>query len=85
MTKTISIIAAGIAAVALTAAPALADKLTKVDGKNIELGSKKYEVSASRSKVTIGGKPGTRDSLKVGMDCTVKGPAGGEATEVACK
>jgi hypothetical protein len=74
-----------VAATALMVAPALADKLTKVDGKNIEMGSKKYEVSASRSKVTIGGKPGTRDGLKVGMDCSVKGPAGGEATEVACK
>jgi hypothetical protein len=85
VTRTISIIAAGIAAVALTAAPALAEKLTKVDGKNIAAGGKAYEVSGSRTKVTIGGKASTRDSLKVGMDCDIKGPAGGEATSVACK
>lgn len=82
MLRTISVI---VAATALMVGPALAEKLTKVDGKNIEAGGKKYEVSGSRTKVTVAGKAGSRDSLKVGMDCTISGAAGGEATAVDCK
>jgi hypothetical protein len=83
MTKTL--IVAGVASIALAVSPAFADKLTKAGGKNIEVGGKAYEVSGSRTKVTVGGKSATRDDLKVGMDCTVAGPAGGEATTITCK
>ncbi len=81
MYKTISLI---VAVTALTVGPALAEKLTKVDGKNIELGGKKYEVSSSRTKLTIAGKPGTRDALKVGMDCKATA-SGADLTGLDCK
>ena len=65
--------------------PALADKVTAWDGRDkITVGGKKYEVSGKRTKVTIKGAAGTREQLKVGMDCKVTGPAGGEATAIAC-
>lgn len=84
MTKAISLIAAGIATAALSIGPALADKVTAYDGrKNITVGGKSYEISGSRTKIMIGGKAGDRGSLKVGMDCTVKGS--GEASEITCK
>lgn len=74
MTKRmISALAGGIVAAALIVGPALADKLEKVDGKNITVGGKSYEVSASRTKVTIAGKEGNRDALKAGMDCKIEG------------
>jgi hypothetical protein len=86
MTKTISLIVAGIAATALTVGPALAGKVTAWDGrKEITVDGKKYEISGSRTKVTIGGKAGDRGAIKAGMDCTVKGAAGGEASEISCK
>jgi tripartite-type tricarboxylate transporter receptor subunit TctC len=42
------------------------------------------EVSGSRTEVTIAGQKGNRDSIKVGMTCTVDGPSGGEAKSVTC-
>ena len=42
------------------------------------------DVSGSRTKVTIAGQSSTRDSIKVGMACTVDGPSGGEAKTIAC-
>ena len=85
MTKTISLIVAGIAATALTVGPALAEKVTAMEGKNLTAGGKTYEVSASRTKVMIKGAAGTRDGIKVGMDCKITGKAGAEATAVDCK
>ncbi len=86
MTKRmISLIVAGIAATALTVGPALAEKIEKIADKNFTAGGKTYEVSGSRTKVTIAGKPGTRDGLKVGMDCKFTGAPGAEASAVDCK
>lgn len=82
MKKTLML--AGVAAM-LAVSPALADKVEKADGGNITVGGKQYKVSGSRTKVTIKGAAGTRDAIKVGMDCTVTGPAGGEASAVDCK
>ncbi len=81
MFKTISLIAT---ATALMIAPAFADKLTKVDGKNIEIGAAKYEVSSTKTKLTIAGKPGNRDALKVGMDCKATA-SGADLTGLDCK
>jgi hypothetical protein len=53
--------------------------LKAADGKMV-----KGTISGSRSKVTIKGADGSREALKVGMTCTVTGPADGEATLVAC-
>lgn len=85
MTKTISLIAAGIAAAALTVAPAFAEKVDKADRNSITVAGKEYKVSGSRTKVTIKGAAGDREAIKAGMDCTVTGPAGGEATAIDCK
>jgi tripartite-type tricarboxylate transporter receptor subunit TctC len=54
-------------------------KLKLADGKEIEAG-----VSGSRTEVVIAGQKAEREKLKVGMSCEVSGPAGGEATKVAC-
>jgi hypothetical protein len=72
-------------ALAFVAAPALADKVEKAEGGSITVAGKEYKLSGSRTKVTIKGAAGTRDAIKAGMDCTVTGPAGGEATAVDCK
>jgi hypothetical protein len=73
------------AALALAVGPALADKVEKADGGSITVAGKDYKLSGSRTKVTIKGAAGTRDAIKAGMDCTVTGPAGGEASAVDCK
>jgi len=83
MTKSISLIAAAVAVAALTTAPALAAKVEKVSSKSITVGGKTYSVSGKRTKVMISGKAGSRDAIKVGMDCDVKGT--GEASEISCK
>lgn len=86
MKTMISMIVAGVAATALTVGPALAGKVTAYDGrKEITVDGKKYEISGSRTKVKIGGKDGDRGAIKVGMDCNVTGPAGGEASAIDCK
>ena len=82
MMKTLML--AGVAAV-LAVGPALADKVEKADGGSITVAGKEYKVSGSRTKVTIKGAAGTRDAIKVGMDCTVTGAAGGEASAIDCK
>jgi tripartite-type tricarboxylate transporter receptor subunit TctC len=54
-------------------------KLKLADGKEAEAG-----VSGSRTEITVAGQKADREKLKVGMICEVVGPAGGEATKVAC-
>ena len=54
-------------------------KLKLADGKEVEAG-----VSGSRTEIVIAGQKAEREKLKVGMSCEVSGPAGGEATKVAC-
>jgi len=81
MTKTLILAGALVFAVS----PAFADKVEKADGGSITVAGKDYKLSGSRTKVTIKGAAGTRDAIKVGMDCAVTGPAGGEATAVDCK
>ena len=49
------------------------------DGKEVRGG-----VSGSRTEIVIAGQKAEREKLKVGMSCEVSGPAGGEATKVAC-
>ena len=83
--KTILALAAAAFVTTVAIGPALADKITAWDGREkITVGSKKYEVSGKRTKVTIKGAASTREMLKVGMDCKVSGPAGGEATAISC-
>jgi hypothetical protein len=83
--KTVLILAAAAFAATVAVGPALADKVTAWDGRDkITIGGKKYEVSGKRTKVTIKGAAATREMLKVGMDCKVSGPAGGEATAISC-
>ena len=81
MTKTLILAGALMFAVS----PAFADKVEKAEGGSITVGGKEFKLSGSRTKVTIAGAAGTRDSIKAGMDCTVTGPAGGEASAVDCK
>lgn len=52
-------------------------------GRTVVIGGTKYKVSGSRTKITIKGKPGSRDDIKAGMMCDAKGK--GEATSIACK
>ena len=78
-----SVILAG--ALVFAVSPALADKVEKAEGGSITVGGKDYKLSGSRTKVMIKGAAGTRDGIKAGMDCTVTGPAGGEASAVDCK
>ena len=54
-------------------------KIKLSDGKEAEVG-----ISGSRTEILVAGKKAERESLKVGMTCEVVGPAGGEATKVAC-
>lgn len=85
MKKTIVALAAAAFVTTVAIGPALADKITAWDGRDkITVGGKKYEVSGKRTKVTIKGAAGTREMLKVGMDCKVSGPVGGEATAISC-
>ena len=72
-------------ALALIAGPAFAQKVEKAEGNTITVAGKEYRLSGSRTKVTINGAAGTRDAIKVGMDCKVTGEAGGEASAVDCK
>ena len=72
-------------AFALVVSPAFADKVDKAEGGSITVAGKEYKLSGSRTKVTIKGAAGTRDAIKAGMDSTVTGPAGGEASAVDCK
>lgn len=83
--KTILGLAAAAFVTTVAIGPALADKVTAWDGREkITVGGKKYEISGKRTKVTIKGAASTREMLKVGMDCKVSGPAGGEATAISC-
>lgn len=43
-----------------------------------------YNVSGSRTKVTVSGKEG-REGLKAGLACSVTGTAGADATAITCK
>ena len=84
--KLLTIVAAGLVSTSFAITPALAGKVTAFDGReNITVDGKKYEISGKRTKVTIKGAAGTREAIKVGMDCSVSGPAGGEATSISCK
>jgi hypothetical protein len=92
MTKVTQLLAAA-AVLSLSATPVLAQSkgtLAEYDGrsaftlKTADGKMVKGTISGSRSKVKIKGADGSREALKVGMTCTVTGPADGEATEVAC-
>ena len=77
---------AGIASFALATTAAIADTVEKFDGTKMTVAGKDYRISASRTKITIGGAPGTREAIKVGMDCAVTGAAGSsDAAAVDCK
>jgi tripartite-type tricarboxylate transporter receptor subunit TctC len=54
-------------------------KLKTGDGKEVDA-----EISGSRTEIMIAGQKADRDKLKVGLACEVTGPAGGEATKIAC-
>jgi hypothetical protein len=71
--------------------PSVQAKLAVVTegGREIEFpiqgGSKKLDVSSSRTKVTIAGKTAARGDLKAGMDCKIEFMSDAkEATGVAC-
>ncbi|MGE5539073.1 MAG: Bug family tripartite tricarboxylate transporter substrate binding protein [Gemmatimonas sp.] len=52
------------------------------DGKNVN-----SKPSGSRTQITVAGKPGTRESLKTGLVCSISYKAGGdnEPDEIHCK
>jgi len=56
-------------------------------GRTIHLGDKSAAISGSRTKLTIGGKPGDRANVKVGMMCEgeLTGENGSEAKTFDCK
>ena len=69
MNKTFLTLATAAFVTTAAVGPALADKVTAWDGRDkITIGGKQYEISGKRTKVTI----------------KVSGPAGGEATAIAC-
>lgn len=74
-------------ALAATGTPAFAKsgKVEKVEngGRVIVIDGTKYKISGSRTKITIGGKPGERGQIKAGMTCSAEGD--GTAKMVACK
>jgi tripartite-type tricarboxylate transporter receptor subunit TctC len=53
--------------------------LKLADGKTVDAG-----ISGSRTEIVVAGQKAARENLKVGMNCEVTGPPGGEATKVAC-
>jgi tripartite-type tricarboxylate transporter receptor subunit TctC len=66
--------------------------IIKVNGKLEKLGAgarevtiagKKFGVSGSRTKITVGGQKATRKALKLGMNCAAEGTA--EAKKIDCK
>ncbi len=63
--------------------------VTKVvkEGRTIHIGDDTAKISGSRTKVTIGGQPGDRGAITVGMNCTadLKGKSGSEAKTVSCE
>jgi hypothetical protein len=68
-----------------SAAYAKSGKVDSVEngGRVVVIAGTKYKISGSRTKVTIGGKPGDRGQIKVGMTCDAKGS--GTAKTVDCK
>ena len=68
-----------------SAAFAKSGKVESVEngGRVVVIAGSKYKISGSRTKVSIGGKPGDRGQIKVGMTCDAKGK--GTAKTVDCK
>lgn len=68
-----------------SAAYAKSGKVDSVEngGRVVVIGGTKYKVSGSRTKVTIGGKPGDRGQIKAGMMCDADGK--GTAKTISCK
>ena len=64
-----------LAAVMPAMAQAIDGKVTAVEGegRTVVIGDKKVAVSNSGTKVTIGGKAGTRGDVKAGMSCKADG------------
>lgn len=94
--STVLAIAACTAMAAVIATPVLAQAVSgKVEAvgdggrdvtvKGADGKSHKLTMSGSRTNVMIAGKKADRGALKAGMDCTLEGPAGGEAKTVTCK
>ena len=52
-------------------------------GREVTIAGTKFGISGSRTKITVGGKKGSRKSLKVGMECSAEGTA--EAKKIDCK
>jgi tripartite-type tricarboxylate transporter receptor subunit TctC len=63
--------------------------VTKIDegGRAIHIGDKSAAISGSRTELTIGGQPGDRANIQVGMTCEAEltGESGSEAKSVACQ
>jgi tripartite-type tricarboxylate transporter receptor subunit TctC len=53
--------------------------LKLADGKTFEA-----EISGSRTEITVAGQKGDRNSIKMGMNCAVDAPSGGEAKTISC-
>lgn len=85
-------IVAAAAAVALSlgvwSAPASAQASGNItvqnEGRQVVVGGQTYNVSASRTKITIGGKDAQRGDLKDGLNCTVTAE-GDAASAISCK
>jgi hypothetical protein len=86
MTRTVVLVV--LAGVALIATPVFAQskgKVTAYDGRDkITVGGKNYEISGSRTQITIKGAKADRSQIKVGMECALTGAAGGEAKTLTC-
>ncbi len=87
--KTSAILASVVfaSAMILGGAPAFAKsgKVESVEsgGRAIVIAGTKYKISGSKTKIMIGGKPGKRGDIKVGMECDAKGK--GTAKTITCK
>lgn len=80
-----SVLALGVIGFAGTAMSA-SGKVEAVSGEGrvVTVAGQEYKISGSRTQVMIGGGPGSRDQIKVGMTCDVTAP-GEEATVISCK
>ena len=73
------------------APPTVSGAVTEWDGrakitlKMSEGDTFKAEISGARTEITISGQKSARENIKVGMQCSIQGPSGGEAKSLDCK
>ena len=89
--ETIELLKQTLAAGEGAAPPTVSGAVTEWDGrakitlKMSEGDTFKAEISGARTEITISGQKSARENIKVGMQCSIQGPSGGEAKSLDCK